>query len=50
MGTKFTTKFWYVWSRDGVKKAFYRSKRIKQIGKNDTIDRFLFTDFNWKSC
>ena len=50
MGTKFTTKFWYVWSRDGVNKNILPFKEDKQIGKNDTIDRFLFTDLNLKSC
>ena len=50
MGTKFTTKFLYVQSGDRVKKLFYSSKRIKEIGTNvtgsGTFDIFLFTFFD----
>ena len=53
MGTKFTTKFWYVRSGDAAKKPILQFKEDQGDRKNvtgsGTIDRFLFTFLNWKS-
>ena len=44
MGTKFTTKFWYVQSEDGVKRPILHFKE-DQGDRYEQYDRVLSTDF-----
>ena len=54
MGIKFTTKFWFVQSEDGVKRPMLQFKEdqvdwYEQYNPVRSTDFFYFTFFSWKS-